>query len=381
MGLTFVDAVLALTEGRGGKFIINDSKLKYVSSGNEPAKIYPFSRTGIPMIARGPEIDESHSLKFFIPENIEKDKRPDFEKDLLPLIKWEMKYTYYRVLFQQHQFDFDDTEVSIEELKKAIQIFHKLHPEISVFDVDAYLNPLENEDISSGSDFHHFTLEYLKKGNCEAEKGTRKSPFAAVSQVWSLITPAFIDIFKFGGLLPHSHETFIKNYSGLLNRITYGPPVENMKKMVALAEHGLLSFRIGPCSYIVLNQEKVSFEIQSKINNETTEVNYLVDARIPKVAIDKANHGLYYNLLKRGEITLFQNECEETQQVYKPGCMTIEPSGYIVDAHNRVNKAIAATGAPTEGVTYDNDALSPHRNNFVSKWARNVKNELKTTAR
>ncbi|MBL3658319.1 FAD/NAD(P)-binding protein [Fulvivirga sediminis] len=380
MGLTFVDAVLALTEGRGGQFITQGEKLTYISSGQEPSKIYPFSRTGIPMIARGPKIDANHTLKFFTSENIKDNNRHDFEKDLLPLIKLEMKYAYYNVLFQQHQFDFNDISLTDKKLEQAIQTFHELHPEIAFFDIDTYLNPLEKTDIKSGNDFHSFTVSYLRKGNSEAEIGTEKSAFAAVSQVWSKVTPTFIDIFKFGGLRPHSHENFIKNYSGLLNRVTYGPPVENMQKMVALAEHGLLSFRIGPCSNIALNKEKASFEIESKINKEITRVDYLIDARIPKIDIDKANHGLYYNLLKRGEIKLFQNECKETNQMFKPGCMTIEPSGYIVDAHNNVNKAIAATGAPTEGVTYDNDALSPHRNNFVSKWARNIKNELKTTA-
>lgn len=47
-GLTFVDAVLALTEGKGGRFERDEQmeKLYYIPSGDEPKVIYPFSRGG-----------------------------------------------------------------------------------------------------------------------------------------------------------------------------------------------------------------------------------------------------------------------------------------------------------------------------------------------
>jgi uncharacterized NAD(P)/FAD-binding protein YdhS len=55
--LTFIDAVLALTEGRGGSFEpAGGGSLRYLPSGTEPAKIYPFSRTGKRMLAKpGPD--------------------------------------------------------------------------------------------------------------------------------------------------------------------------------------------------------------------------------------------------------------------------------------------------------------------------------------
>lgn len=375
MGLTFVDAVLSLTEGRHGQFTTHNDKLIYHPSGLEPKKIYPFSRTGIPMIARGPELEEEYELRFFTEDTVRHLERPDFEHDLLPLIKQEMVFMYYAVLFDLHGFNFRLPK-DYNDLQDQIEDFHQLHQNLDRFDVERYINP-DIGQIEDGSDMHDFTLNYIIKSNNEAAKGTKKSPWAAVSQVWSLITPLFIEIFKFGGLKPHSHENFISNYSGLLNRITYGPPVENMQKMVALAECGILDFNIGPCSDIRHNNRSKIFEITSKIDNCVTPVNYLIDARIPKVSIEKAKEGLYYNMLLRGEIKLFENNCEQKKAVYKPGCMAIDPFGYIVNADGHINKQIAATGAPTEGVTYDNDALSPHRNNFVSVWAQNIVKELK----
>lgn len=58
--LTFLDAALSLTEGRGGEFVEGAGGLRYRSAG-EPLRIVPFSRTGRPMLAkppRGPADDE-----------------------------------------------------------------------------------------------------------------------------------------------------------------------------------------------------------------------------------------------------------------------------------------------------------------------------------
>src|SRR5436190_960788 len=50
IGLTFIDAVLELTEGRGGRFKRAASGvLAYTPGSNEPSAIIAFSRTGLPM--------------------------------------------------------------------------------------------------------------------------------------------------------------------------------------------------------------------------------------------------------------------------------------------------------------------------------------------
>ena len=47
--LTFIDAMLAMTEGRGGRFCEDRATVTYESSGAEPRRIIPFSRSGRPM--------------------------------------------------------------------------------------------------------------------------------------------------------------------------------------------------------------------------------------------------------------------------------------------------------------------------------------------
>lgn len=100
MGLTFIDAVLALTEGRKGKFDVDENgSISYTKSGFEPGRIYPFSKSGLSMIPRGNTGDIlPYKPFYFREESLESiaplDGKYDFEKQLLPLIEKEFTTVY-----------------------------------------------------------------------------------------------------------------------------------------------------------------------------------------------------------------------------------------------------------------------------------------------
>ncbi len=102
-------------------------------------------------------------------------------------------------------------------------------------------------------------------------------------------------------------------------------------------------------------------------------VQYLVDARIPKMSLANDPGSLFRNLLNRGLITLFENRFG--QQAYKPGAVNITRQGFVIDINGQINRGIAVTGTPTEGITFDNDTLSRDRNNFVDGWAEFISKE------
>ncbi|MBV9957331.1 MAG: FAD/NAD(P)-binding protein, partial [Acidobacteria bacterium] len=70
IGLTFIDAVLELTEGRGGRFTrAADGTLAYIAGGSEPQLILPFSRTGLPMTPKAFDLPAYlRPLSFFTPQ-------------------------------------------------------------------------------------------------------------------------------------------------------------------------------------------------------------------------------------------------------------------------------------------------------------------------
>lgn len=376
MGLTFVDAVLALTEGRGGKFKRDrkTGKLAYHPSSREPKVIYPFSRSGLPMIPRKPVTGEKAPLRFFIEsalevwKNLQVQGKIDFEEQVLPLLKQEMIYAFYDIQMKQTGFKDDlSTCSSFAEVEYFITAYHERYPEEKRFDPDAFLSPLKGKCFSDSGTFNQYIQSYLTFYLQEALKGELRSPWAAAASVWRKAIPIFGKFYAFGGLTPDSQRCFDGSFRGRLNRITFGPPAASAEKLIALMEKGILNFEMAECPEVVLNKKTGTFVLESKQYNKRQPVHYLVDARISKVSLPDDRSLLYQNLLARGLISMYENELY--QDTYQPGCIAVSREGFVIDSTGNINSGIAVIGTPTEGITFDNDTLSRYRNNFVSKWA------------
>jgi len=148
--------------------------------------------------------------------------------------------------------------------------------------------------------------------------------------------------------------------------VTFGPPIENMQKIVALAKASLLKFSLGPSPQVRCNKESGKYNIESGCSSFTTEVDCLIDARIAKPTLKEGVSEIYSNLIQRNIAIPFTNK------TYSPGCLHISPEGYLISPNGEPNPKIALTGTPTEGATLDNDTLSRTRNNTVSAWAKTV---------
>ncbi|SFT92083.1 Uncharacterized NAD(P)/FAD-binding protein YdhS [Algoriphagus locisalis] len=375
MGLTFIDAVLALTEGRNGKFKEdNYGILTYLKSGEEPKIIYPFSKSGLPMIPRGNTFGKPlHSPLFFTKESLDfveaLDGKHDFERQILPLIEEEFKAVYYSKLFLSKGLEL---KLSRDFAEVALQIehFHEQFPDIIRFDFNSFL-----EASPTGEDVHSSTLKYIQESILEAEIGIEKSAFAATADLWRHLSESFNELYKFGGLKPQSQRVFLEKYAGHLNRISYGPPIENMKKIEAIAKAGLIDFSFAQ------NPEISASTTYSLTNKEqkSIQAEFLIDARIPKINLNRCAGGFFGNLIEKGLIHPYTNR-QEGRLDYRPGCIAINEKGHPIDETESANSAITFTGTPTEGLTYDNDSLSRKRNDFVSAWAKEVTESVQTIA-
>mgnify|MGYP003648376083 FL=1 len=366
MGLTFIDAVLALTEGRNGKFKEDNGLLTYVKSGKEPAMLYPFSKSGLPMIPRGNTFGKPAYIPFYFTEKSLEfidtlDGKYDFERQLLPLIKQEFVVVYYSKLFSEKGVkltlsrDFTNVESQIES-------FHEQFTEERRFDFDDFLEaPLARVDV------HKTTLEFIQKSILEAEIGIEKSAFAETAGLWRHLSDFFNELYKFGGMTPQSQKVFLEKYAGHLNRISYGPPIENMKKIEAIAQAGLIDFSFAQ------NPEfsKSTNYILSTGDGKSIEVDFLIDARIPKIQLHRCTGEFFGNMLEKELIRPYVNR-QEGRLDFRPGCIAIDEKGHPQDDTGYANTSITFSGTPTEGLTYDNDSLSRNRNDFVSAWAKEL---------
>lgn len=378
MGLTFIDAVLALTEGRGGKFIQQeDGGYKYISSGREPVRIFPFSRTGIPMIPRLGEPEHPASLQYFSYDLIKKKeylKEVNFEHSLLPLIIREFMVRYYRVLFEQHGTRLR-LSPDIHEIMYQIEEFHDRFPYTEKFDWDYIVNPFPGDPGPT----HEMIVSYIDKMTVAAQKGRNNSPLIAAVSTWRDISPYFNEIYSYGGLNASSHKIFDEYYFGIFNRISYGPPIGNTKKILALAKADVINFGLAKKPNIKYDTNKRTYQIASQNDNQKAICDYLIDARIPKHGDrNESNCSLYANLLKNGYVRLYKNK-DETE--YIPGCVDLDIKGCAIDSHGYPNPDLTFYGIPTEGITFDNDTLSRERNNFASKWAVDTCLEIKNSTK
>jgi hypothetical protein len=120
MGLTAIDVILYLTEGRGGRFEqVPGGRPRYVASGTEPRSIVAFGAAGLFTFARPYNAKESspatleHTGVFLTRDAVDRLRenvgRPvrigpvlrrqlDFETHVFPLVELEMAYLYYATL-------------------------------------------------------------------------------------------------------------------------------------------------------------------------------------------------------------------------------------------------------------------------------------------
>jgi hypothetical protein len=119
MGLTTIDIILFLTEGRGGRFVHEDGRMRYVRSGNEPQSIVPFSEAGVFTFARPFNAKEENPAELehvgdYLTEDAidqlrlsvgtpmssgdREQRQLDFERHVFPLIILEMACLYYSTL-------------------------------------------------------------------------------------------------------------------------------------------------------------------------------------------------------------------------------------------------------------------------------------------
>jgi len=195
MGLTFIDATLALTEGRGGQFTEQGDRLYYNPSGKEPTAIYPYSRGGFPMIPRGPLSQVArYKTQYFTEKFASQIKNQynqgemDFEKTLLPVIEQEYTYAYYSTWMNNCGYEYPKN-LPYAIFEDEVKTFRNLHPEVPGFDLDTFLSPGEKTNYKGGPEFHNYVVSYLEQAIEEAKKGELNSPLMAAVAVWREITP------------------------------------------------------------------------------------------------------------------------------------------------------------------------------------------------
>lgn len=388
VGLTFIDAVLELTEGRGGRFErTTGGALAYTRSGAEPRVVFPYSRTGLPMTPKAHDLPlHARPLTFFTHDALTELRRAtpggrlDFERDLWPLFELEMELYYYRVVFGDGDArrELEACGNDARAMRRVIEAYLRAHPEQRPFDYRPVIDPVGARRFESAAEFDAFVERYMEDEIARARAGLAGDGLKSAIDIWYEVRTVLGGFLQFGGLTPESHRKLIEHHYPRLKRVAFGPPIINIEKLLALARAGLLDFSVARSPRVLTDESSGRFELRcDEIPGARAQVEILVDARYPATDIPRDATPLYRNLQRRGMVRAFENRlASRDSSAYRPGAIDMtEEARFVIGEEGTGNEDIAVIGIPTEGNLVGN--LTVARDKYAGIWAAKVIEQLR----
>lgn len=306
--LSFIDAALALTEGRGGRFEpFGPGRLRYVSGGDEPRVLIPYSRTGRPMLAKPaqpedfdrPEIWTWRDQITALPDGF------SLKDDLLPIVG-------------EAAAAGDDRAISAA----LIGACDGMPPATA-------LTP-EQE---------------LRQSVAIALGQAAPDPGAALGSAWRGVYPALVARLGGDGLKAAQWPDF-RRLAVNMERLAFGPSPTNAMKLLALCEAGRVDLS----------------HLRAPDWCAMGAVDVVVDTVLPPPGALKNRSPLIDQLLTDGHVRI---------PPHRRGIEVLADCGCIGQAGSRT-PGLSAVGRPTEDSVIGNDTLSRTLHPGPDLWASHV---------
>lgn len=310
-GLAFVDLMVLLTEGRGGRYRAGpDGTLRYLPSGDEP-QLFVGSRRGVPYRAKASyrlRAPQAALPRFFdAGELLPKLDREqiDFRTDLWPLMAKEVGWAYYHELFHTHPErvtqDWDRFAASFSTMDWYGGSLEKLLAE-AVPDPADRLDFEELDRPLRGLWFRDFEqLQEHVRGHIMADLVRRADPG------YSADLAAFYGLLSVYGQMPAIQATGRLTarsqvydvtgwWQGFFEYYGSGPPAERVAQLLALSRAGIVNF-LGADMWVSADEDRGVFRAGSASSAHVVEATGLVEARLPQPSLrdsaDTLLRGLY----------------------------------------------------------------------------------------
>jgi uncharacterized NAD(P)/FAD-binding protein YdhS len=307
--LTFIDAALALTEGRGGTFepLHHPYRLRYVSSPGDVEVIFPFSRTGKPMLAKpGPDLAAGTPELQAIAERaraqiLALEAPISLERDLLPILSATTRASLR-------------TERSGSDSGFARSVRSGSDPDRAAGAIEMSLA--------------------VGAGLAPPDRDW------ALGHVWRALYPAIVS--RLGGdeLAERDWPAFLR-LAAEMERVAFGPPAVNAAKLLALVDAGVVDLtylRDGP---------------------PVTDA--VVDAVLPGPGA-LGHGGLLADLVADGHASVAPG---------RRG-LDVACDGSCRARDGSISAGLSAVGRPTEDSVIGNDTLARGLHPHADRWARRV---------
>ncbi|GHJ29382.1 adenylate cyclase [Streptomyces hygroscopicus subsp. sporocinereus] len=304
LGLAFVDLVVLLTEGRGGRYERGPGgELVYRPSGREPV-LYTGSRRGVPYHAKiGYSLSGERPPvpRFFGPAQVDallsRPERPDFRRDVWPLIAKELGFAHYHRLFTVHPERTAGEWPAFEEKYAACP---PGSPELDALVTAAVPDPADRLDLDAldhplaGLRFP--TEEALQQGlraHIEADLARRHDPAHSPDlAVFLALLSVYGQLIRLGDIGGWWH--------GFFSFLASGPPGPRLEQLLALSRAGVIRF-LGAETVVTTDPLRGVFRAGSaSVPGHVVEARALVEARLPEPTVDHSCDTLLRSLHRDG---------------------------------------------------------------------------------
>ncbi|MEU1486092.1 FAD/NAD(P)-binding protein [Streptomyces sp. NPDC005752] len=298
-GLAFVDLMVLLTEGRGGRY----ENGTYVPSGKEPV-LYVGSRRGVPYhskIGYTWQGERPPLPRHFGPAQVaDVLGRPgpvDFRRDLWPLVTKELGHAHYHRLFTAHP---GRTAMDREDFEEKYAAAGPGSPELAALIASAVPDPADRLDLDALDHpldgVRHTSYDALQDGlrayiaaDLERRHDPRHSPDLAV----------FLGLLSVYGQLTGLGDIGAW-WHGFFSHLASGPPGPRLRQLLALSQAGVVRF-LGADMTVEADEEQGVFRGRSAtVPGTYTEARVLVEARLPDPSLRRTRSPLLSGLYEDG---------------------------------------------------------------------------------
>ena len=339
--LTFLDAAIALTEGRGGSFSSDEHpyRLRYSPSSQDPSRIFPFSRTGRPMLAKpDPQLAASIESLEVIAESARQAigalaKHIELGRDLIGILAATASSSLLAA--NGHERRDERSRRLGAEMTRWLAAASDGPPPAS-----GHAPAVEVESsLAVGSGLQPPDLSW------------------ALGHTWRSVYPAVAEHLAGSGLSAREWPAF-RNLAAEMERLAFGPPPVNAAKLLALVDAGRVDLTHVAAARIATEHGRTSISSA----NGRCNIDAVVNAVLPPPGALSPDDSLLSSLIADGHARI------------APGRRGVEVSADAgcIGRDGGPTQGLSAIGRPTEDSVIGNDTLSRDLHPHGDRWARRV---------
>jgi len=335
--LSFIDAALALTEGRGGSFEpVDDSyRLRYSPGDTDARLILPFSRTGRPMLAKpDPGLAAGVPVLHAIAEEgRERILRLADGVDLPQLL------VILTAAARANLLAAGDRATRAAALEVAIGAW--LQAAASGLPVLSDCGPAQEieRSLAVGAGLRAPDVHW------------------ALGHTWRTLYPALVCRLGDDGLAD-GHWPAFRRLAAEMERVAFGPAACNAAKLLALIDAGRIDLTHVRGAH--LRSQGARTWLRSEHGEHAIDV--VIDAVLPNPGARDAHGELLRRLVDDGHARVL---------AARRG-LDVSPDGGCRGADGSATAGLSAIGRPTEDAVIGNDTLSRTLHPLADQWARRV---------